>query len=344
MSEPGSGVRPAAGEAPASLSESAPEFVAVGHVVRDVVPGGASPADPRPRVHLLPGDATADEIQGMADALNSEREAARGWRLGGTVTFAAAQAERLGLRVGVVTRCGADLDAAEELPFAEVVCGAPASGATTSFENVYTAQGRTQRMTSLAEAIVPADVPQSWRSARIVLLGPVFGEIGPEMAGWFDPGSLVGVSAQGWVRAVDSEGRVRHEPWSGAPYWAGADVLFASDEDLAGNEDELARWIAEVPVVAVTRSSRGARVWERGVAYEMGAFPAEEVDATGAGDTFATGFLVRLSESGDVREAARFGAAAASLSVEGVGVGGMAPREAILGRMAAHSEIALRAV
>ena len=52
----------------------------------------------------------------------------------------------------------------------------------------------------------------------------------------------------------------------------------------------------------------------------MEAFPSEEVDATGAGDTFATGFLVRYRETGDVGEAARFGAAAASLSVEGVGV------------------------
>lgn len=295
---------------------ASPAFVTVGHLVRDAAPG-----DPR------------------------------GFTLGGTVTFAAAQAHHLGLSAGIVTRCGPDLDLDADLPFAEVSRGV--SSATTSFENVYSDAGRAQRVTALATAIQLEDVPDAWRAAPIVLLGPVFGEVSAEMAAWFGakPQSggvaamavptLVGVSAQGWVRGLDAERRVYHKPWTGDPYWRGAHVLFASDEDLAGDEAELERWIDEVPIVAVTRSSRGARIWERGEAYEMEAFPAAEVDATGAGDTFATAFLIRLSETDDVAEAARFGAAAASLSVEGAGVAATADRAAIQVRIAAHPSITL---
>ena len=285
----------------APASDVVPRFVAVGNAARDVVPGG--------------------------------------WRLGGTVTFAAVQADRLGLAVGVAGRTPRELRLDEALPFAQVR-GRPADS-PVSFENVYRPEGRTQRLISRGETIDEADVPGSWLLAPIVLLGPVFGEIGPGLAARFAKRSLVGLSAQGWVRGADADGRVRHEAWAGEPYWSGADVLFASDEDLAGDEAELQRWTSEVRIVAVTRSSRGARVFVEGERFEMAAYPSREVDATGAGDVFATGFLVRLHETRDVDEAARFGAAAASLAVEGVGVEAIAGREGILERMAAHPEVRL---
>ena len=291
--------RPAASQAP--VSGLLPDFVIVGNAARDVIPGG--------------------------------------WRLGGTIAFAAAQADRLGLRTGVVTRATPDMDVAGELSFASVICRA--SDQPTSFENVYKPEGRIQRLLSQAGDLEVADVPEAWLTVPIALLGPVFGEIDPGMAGAFSAGSLVGVSAQGWVRATGPDGRVRHQAWSGAPYWAGAGVLFASDEDLAGDEAELARWVTDVPVVAVTRSSRGARVFVGGRVLEMDAYPAVEVDATGAGDTFATAFLVRYHETNDVAEAARFGAAAASLSVEGIGASSMGDRTAIEARGAAHPHIRL---
>ena len=284
------------------MMSGTPDFVVVGHVVRDVAPGG--------------------------------------YELGGTVTFAAVQAHRLGLRVGVVTRAPADFDPAETLGFAEVACGP--SEAWTTFENTYTPEGRMQRLRSRAAPIEPADVPGAWLAAPIVLLGPVFHEIPASFARQFSRNALVGVSAQGWLRAIDDEGRVRHAPWRGAPFWDGASAIFASDEDLAGDETELARWTAGAPIVAVTRSHRGARIFADGVWREMEAFPEAEVDATGAGDTFATGFLIRYRETGDANEAARFGAAAASLSVGGAGASAMGTRVEIEARMRQHPEIALR--
>lgn len=279
-----------------------PDFVVAGHAVRDVVPGG--------------------------------------WRLGGTVTFAAVQAHRLGLTVGIVTRAGSDLDVGAELPFAQVVCGE--SDVTTSFENVYASGRREQRIRNYAAPILLTDVPDAWRSAAIVLLGPVFGEVGADFALLFDDPSLVGVSVQGWLRSSDADGRVLHTPWGGAPFWRGCDALFASDEDLSEGENELSRWTADVPIVALTESARGAQVYAGGEWRKMQAFPEEEVDATGAGDTFASAFLIRLHETGDVDSAARFGAAAASLSVGGVAATAIPTRAEVDDRLRQYPEVVLR--
>jgi sugar/nucleoside kinase (ribokinase family) len=276
--------------------------VVVGHAVRDLTPGG--------------------------------------WTLGGTVTFAAVQAHRLGRRVGVVTRAGADLDVQQELSFAQVAQSA--SPETTTFENVYAAGHRSQRVRARASAIEGSDIPDRWREAAIVLIGPVFGETPPALAAAFAEASLVGVSAQGWLRALDDEGNVVRASWEGEPFWHAADVVFVSDEDLAGGRDELELWTKDARIVAMTESRKGAQIYAEGRWRSMPAFPEIEVDPTGAGDTFATAFLIRLHETGDVAEAARFGAAAASLSVSGVGAASMPERAQIEERMDEYPEVALR--
>lgn len=281
---------------------STPEFVVVGHAVRDLAPDGP--------------------------------------RLGGTVTFAAVQAHRLGLRTGIVTRAGVDLGVAAALPFADVICGA--SDTSTTFENLYAGGRREQHVRAIAAPIAVTDVPEAWRAAPIVMLGPVFGELEPAFASRFSEASLVGVSGQGWLRTLDDEGRVLHTGTQGEPFWLGCDALFVSDEDLTGGEAELKRWTAEVPIVAMTESSRGARVFAAGGWRHIEAFPQEEVDATGAGDTFATAFLIRLHETGDIDEAARFGAAAASLSVGGVGAAAIPTRAEMEERLLRYPEVTLR--
>lgn len=279
-----------------------PDFVVIGHAVRDLVPGG--------------------------------------WRPGGTVTFAAVQAHRLGMSVGILTRTAGDIHAADLFPFAQVIDHP--SPVTTCFENVYTTGRRDQHIRAVADPILREDVPEAWRDAPIALLGPVYRELEPAFAMAFGAGTLVGVSAQGWLRSLDEEQRVVHTPWQGPPFWTGCRVLFVSDEDLADGREQLEAWTADVPLVAMTESWRGARVYSDGRWRRMEAFPEVEVDPTGAGDTFATAFLIRLLETGDVEQAARFGAAAASLSVGGVAAEAIPTRAEIERRLAQYPEVALR--
>ena len=278
-----------------------PEFVVVGHVVRDLMPAGS--------------------------------------RLGGTATFAAAQAHRLGLDCGIVTRIGPDTSIAGALP-GVATAGRPAD-VTTSFENSYEGPHRRQRVPMQAPAIEAEDVPPDWREASIALIGPVCGEIQGVDAGLF-PDSLTAVAAQGWLRRLDSDGIVQKRSWTGAPFWTGCRMLFVSDEDLENAEDQLAGWTDDVPIVVMTKERRGARVYENGRWREIEAFPAREVEPTGAGDVFAAAFLVRYRETDDTAESARFASAAAACSVEGRGIEGVADRAQIERRMARYPEVTLR--
>jgi sugar/nucleoside kinase (ribokinase family) len=281
---------------------SAPDFVVCGHAARDIT--------------------------------------AEGWRMGGTVTFAAVQAHRLGLSVGVVTAAADDIDIQAQLPFAEIV--KQASAATTTFENHYERGQRKQRLHARSSPIGIDAVPPEWRAPRIALIGPVFGEIDPAMAAAFDERSLVGVSPQGWLRALDEHGNVVRATWAGAPFWRGADGVFASDEDLLGGRAEAERWAEDGAIIAMTESGRGAQIYAEGAWRRIAAFAEDEVDPTGAGDTFATAFLIRLHETGDIAEAARFAAAAASLSIGGIGVEATPARAQIEERMRRNPEVALR--
>lgn len=275
-----------------------PEFLVVGHICRDVVP--------------------------------------EGYRLGGTATYAAVTARRLGLRPGVVTRAEPEALQADLFQGVEV-CLLP-SAATTTFENLYWDGRRTQRIHAVAGPIGTEDIPLDWRGAPIVLLAPLAQEVHPSLARFF-PGALLGVVPQGWMRAWDGAGRVRQAAWASAE-----DVLphvravVVSEEDVGGNMAWVRHWASQVECLALTQGARGATLYCRGQAWPMPPREAREVDPTGAGDVFAAAFLIRLQETDDPVEAARFANAVASFSVEAPGPAGIPWRPEVEAWLAAHPD------
>ncbi len=273
---------------------STPDYLVVGHVTRDLVPGG--------------------------------------YRIGGTATFAAMTARALGYSVGVLT------SASDDLPLAETLEGialhvVPAAASTT-FENIYYDGRRRQYVRSVAARLTPEDVPGEWRRARIVHLGPLVQEIGLEMVGLFPTATLIGVTPQGWLRQWDGTGRVRPCAWASAErFLERADAMVLSPEDVGGDHAELERYVGLARLAAVTRSWQGATLFYQGRAVDVAAYNAPEVDPTGAGDVFAAAFFIRLSETGDAEEAARFANAAASFSIEGEGYSAIASREQVEERL-----------
>ncbi len=98
-------------------------------------------------------------------------------RPGGTALYAAVTAQRLGMSVGILTSHGADFPLEAIPPQIEVVTlEAPA---TTVFEHRHRETRRALRVTSAAQPLGPADVPEDWRDAGLVLLAPVVGEVDP---------------------------------------------------------------------------------------------------------------------------------------------------------------------
>ncbi len=89
------------------------------------------------------------------------------------------------------------------------------------------------------------------------------------------------------------------------------------------------------PVVILTRGRAGYTIWHEGARSDLEAAVSCEKDPTGAGDVFATAYLVRYGETHDVLESARFASVAAAISVEGSGIESVAGREQIEARVAA---------
>jgi sugar/nucleoside kinase (ribokinase family) len=130
------------------------------------------------------------------------------------------------------------------------------------------------------------------------------------------------------------------EEWDAAPVLRHVDALFLSDEDLSLEEapPALAEWSDQVELLAFTRGYGGADICYRGEWRRFDAYPANPIDLTGAGDTFAAGFLIRYAETRNPWEGTRYGTCAASLVIEGVGVEGVPTRETIAGRLEGNSE------
>ncbi|MCL5961342.1 MAG: ribokinase, partial [Chloroflexi bacterium] len=175
---------------------------------------------------------------------------------GGTACYATLAASRLGERVGLVTSAGEEFPVAEALPGIRVAV--VRSPTTTVFANVYSAVERKQLIQAVASKIHPHNVPKAWREAPVVHLAPIAQELDYRLARLF-PGSLVGVTAQGWLREWDSEGRVRRATWKDAnrvlPY---VDVLVVSEDDIGSDLSIAQEFANQVRVVVVTRGERGA--------------------------------------------------------------------------------------
>ena len=230
---------------------------------------------------------------------------------GGAVTYGALTARALGLTAAIVT--SARPDDVERIP--GVASHVLPSPATTTFRNTYRDGRRVQTIEAVAGPIRPHDVPVEWRDAPHVLIGPLADEIDPQVARLF-PRSVVVASIQGWLRQWDSDGIVGPRQWDGRDVLAHVDAAVVSSEDT-GDPAAIERWADIAPVLLVTLGESGARLHTEGTWHNIPAFPAREVDPTGAGDVFAAAYAVRFRETRDPIESARFASAAASLSVRG---------------------------
>ncbi|HEY6004501.1 MAG TPA: PfkB family carbohydrate kinase [Anaeromyxobacter sp.] len=235
---------------------------------------------------------------------------------GGSAYYAGRALAGLGARPRILTAAGADFprDA-----LAGIEADVAPAAATTSFVNAYAADGtRTQRVLAAAPPLDPARLPAAWRSPDVLLLAPVLGEVDVPRFAAAAAARLVGLCVQGLVREVGPDGAVHPRPLpldDAALALVGAAVV--GEDEARGTPDLVRRLAAAVPVVAFTQGERGCDVLVRGRARRVGIHPARVVDPTGAGDVFAAAFLLGLARGEDPLDAARLGAAAASVAVEG---------------------------
>lgn len=246
-----------------------------------------------------------------------------GWRLGGTVSYAALTAHALGYRPGLVTSYGDGFDLG---PLAGFACARTASPATTTFENIYgpAPRGRTQFLRARAAPLTRAAIPMAWQRSPIIHLAPLAQELAPEIACGFE-GAFVGLTPQGWLRQWDGDGRVTNNGWPGAfEILPCPSATVLSLEDLRGDWSLAEQWAAAAQVLVVTQGARGCTVFVNGKhAQHFPALPRTPVDPTGAGDVFAAAFFIHLYETQDPWTSARFANHVAAISVTRPGLDGV---------------------
>ena len=252
------------------------------------------------------------------------------FRAGGAVYYGSVTAKKLGKTVSLVTSHSGDFEVPKEMSGIDWV--SIPSSATTVFQNVYDEQEsdgyRTQFLSSCAERISIVNIPPKWRNPDIVYLAPMVDEIGLDVASAF-PNAKIVASIQGWTRHWGSNGKITSRDWDGKDILPYVDVAVCSHEDIYSN-DNLKTWIDCVPILIVTCGSVGSRIYESGSCVYVESVPNTEVDPTGAGDVYASSFMVRYMETNDSLRAARFASLVAGLSIQSHGTDSLPDRSMLL--------------
>jgi sugar/nucleoside kinase (ribokinase family) len=74
-------------------------------------------------------------------------------------------------------------------------------------------------------------------------------------------------------------------------------------------------WAAQGKLVVLKNGEAGSRIYDGDRVVDVPSFPVDEIDPTGAGDTFCGAFLTALCEGKKIEECGRFANAAGAMSV-----------------------------
>lgn len=261
-----------------------------------------------------------------------EMETAR--RPGGAALYAALTAHRLGLSTGLLTSFGSDFPR-EVIPPELQMVHVPAAR-TTSFRHERGPRARRLTLLGRATDLEVDHLPELWKGASLVLLCPVANEVDPALAAAFTSGA-VGAAVQGWMRARGSGGAITPALWEDAPLVIPhVQALLLSREDMGEFEEEVLEWFQRIPVGIVTLGKAGALLFVNGERYAIQADPAQEREATGAGDVFAAAFLIHYQREGNPWDAAAYAVCASACAVEGEGIMGIPDPGALDARFARY--------
>ncbi len=244
-----------------------------------------------------------------------------GYALGGSASYSSIAAHFLGKKTGILTSFSDDFSFLSS--FQNITIHNKKTSQTTVFENVYHPTHRTQYIFNRAADITANDLPVEWKNVPLVHLGPIADEVDFSLIKSFSPATIIAATPQGWLRQWDEKTRKISPKIFDWNKLKGIDILILSDEDILGYEALFPSIIEQIPIVVLTRGFKSASVFKDGQQLDFPVYPTNVVDPTGAGDTFATGFLVKYLSTKNITQAMSYGHVVASFCIESKGLEGL---------------------
>lgn len=221
-----------------------------------------------------------------------------------------------------------EMQSVEELRAEGVEVAVMPSRHTVYFENIYgeNQDNRTQRVLAKADPFSIDYLRQI--EARIFHLGSLLADdFSLEVVRYLSQKGLVSVDSQGYLREV-REQNVYAVDWpEKKEVLRYVHFLKANEHEmevLTGYTDpeqaakEIYSW--GVKEVLLTFGSMGSLIYDGETFHRIPAYlPNEVVNATGAGDTYMTGYLYQRAKGANIEEAGCFAAAMTTLKIEGMG-------------------------
>lgn len=199
---------------------------------------------------------------------------------------------------------------------------------TVYFENTYGENQDNRSQLVLAKAD-PFTVEQLENiNAHIFHLGSLLADdFSLDVVKYLSTKGILAVDAQGYLREVRGE-KVYPIDWTDkVEALKYIDILKVNEHEmevLTGQTDikqaalQLAEW--GVKEVLITLGSLGSIIYAEGTFHKIPAYPPKDiVDATGCGDTYATGYLYMRNKGASYEEAGCFAAAMSTLKLEASG-------------------------
>lgn len=196
------------------------------------------------------------------------------------------------------------------------------------FENIYgeNQDDRTQRVLAQADPFASEDMKTV--SAKVFLLGALTAnDFSLDFVRDLSRKGLIAIDSQGYLRRVEGENVFATDWQNKLDFLQHVHFLKVNEmelESLTGESDvrvaahKLYEW--GVKEVVITLGSLGSIIYDGSDFYPIPAYiPDEVVDATGCGDTYMTGYLYKRALGADFTEAGKFGAAMATIKIEGMG-------------------------
>ncbi len=242
-------------------------------------------------------------------------------RTGGAASYAVWTARELGVKTRLVTSVPAGCPALGELSHPGLQLTVQASRVQTTFQLEHSGAMRRLWVHARADELERATLEGA--RAPLAYVGPVIGEVDVSLLETL-PASRVVLGLQGWLRTLDSDGRVIPcSPPDPAALPAHADVVL-SVEDHPEAEALAQRLARPTRVVALTRGADGVSAWFEGGRRDFPSCPARVVDTTGAGDVFGVVYAIRRERGAAPELAIARAQLAAARSIEGPGIGRLA--------------------